>query len=72
MGHDLDLTREDLDRIENAKSKLKAIMSYKIDDDFKIPDLENNFTPNKIKSNKSIKTEIVDLKKKNSKSNKLI
>jgi hypothetical protein len=72
MGHDFNLTREDLDRIERKKRKLKVSISYKVDESLEIPDLENNFTPKEVKNSKAIKTEIIDLNKKKNKSNKLI
>ena len=72
MGHDFNLTREDLDRIDRKKRKLKVSISYKVDESLEIPDLENNFTPKEVKNSKSIKTEIIDLNKKKNKSNKLI
>jgi hypothetical protein len=72
MGHDFNLTREDLDRIDRKKRKLKVSISYKVDESLEIPDLENNFTPKEVKNSKAIKTEIIDLNKKKNKSNKLI
>jgi hypothetical protein len=72
MGSNFNLTREDLDRIDRKKRKLKVSISYKVDESLEIPDLENNFTPKEVKNSKAIKTEIIDLNKKKSKSNKLI
>jgi hypothetical protein len=72
MGHDFNLTREDLARIDKKKRKLKVSISYKVDESLEIPDLENNFTPKEVKNSKSVKTEIIDLNKKKNKSNKLI
>jgi len=72
MGSNFNITREDLDRIESKKGKLKSIISYKVDESLEMPDLEKNFTPQEIKSSKAIKKEIVDLRKKKNKSNKLI
>jgi hypothetical protein len=72
MGSNFNLTREDLDRIDRKKRKLKVSISYKVDESLEIPDLENNFTPKEVKNSKAIKTEIIDLNKKKNKSNKLI
>jgi hypothetical protein len=72
MGYDFNLTREDLERANKKKGKLRASISYKVDESLEIPDLEKNFTPKEIKNSKPVKTEVVDLKKKKNKSNKLI
>jgi hypothetical protein len=72
MGFNWDLTKEEIEEIARKKSLLKAPISYMVDSDLEIPNLESNFTPNEVKVSKRIKTDIVDIKsKKKNKSNKL-
>ena len=73
MGFNWNLTKEEIEAIEHKKSLLKVPITYKVDSELEIPDLENNFTPNEVKVSKRLKTEIVDIKKNKSKnkSNKL-
>ncbi len=73
MGFDWDLTKEEIEEIARKKSLLKVPISYKVDSELEIPNLEDNFTPNEVKASKKLKTEIVDIKKKKTKnkSNKL-
>lgn len=73
MGHDFNITKEDLERIDKKKSLLRVPISYMAGEDLEFPDTESSFTPNKIKMSKKIVTEVVDIKKeKKNKSNKLI
>lgn len=71
MGFNWNLTKEELEEIARKKSLLKVHISYKIDDSLEIPDLSDNFVPKETKASKRIKTEVVDIKKKKNKSNKL-
>lgn len=73
MGFNWDLTKEEIEEIARKKSLLKVSISYMVDSDLEIPNLESNFTPNEVKVSKKLKTEVVDLKKKKTKnkSNKL-
>jgi hypothetical protein len=73
MGFNWNLTKEEIEAIEHKKSLLKVPITYKVDSELEMPDLENNFTPNEVKVSKRLKTEIVDIKKNKSKnkSNKL-
>jgi hypothetical protein len=73
MGFNWNLTKEEIEAIEHKKSLLKVPVSYMVDSDLEIPDLENNFTPNEVKVSKRLKTEVVDIKKNKTKnkSNKL-
>lgn len=73
MGFNWNLTKEEIEAIEHKKSLLKAPVSYRVDSELEIPNLENNFIPNEVKVSKKLKTEVVDLKKKKTKnkSNKL-
>jgi hypothetical protein len=73
MGFNWNLTKEEIEAIEYKKSLLKVPITYKVDTDLEVPDLENNFVPNPVKVSKRLKTETVDLKKKKTKnkSNKL-
>jgi hypothetical protein len=71
MGFNWDLTKEELEEIDRKKSLLKVPISYMVDDSLELPDLSQNFVPNKEKASKRIKTEVVDIKKKKNKSNKL-
>jgi hypothetical protein len=73
MGFNWNLTKEELEAIEQKKSLLKVPIVYKVEDSLEIPDLSDNFTPKEEKIAKKIKTEIVDIKIKKSKnkSNKL-
>jgi hypothetical protein len=73
MGFNWDLTKEEIEEIARKKSLLKAHISYMVDSDLEIPNLESNFTPNEVKISKKLKTEVVDLKKQKTKnkSNKL-
>jgi hypothetical protein len=74
MGHDFNLTKEDLERLNKKKSLLKAPISYKAED-LEFPDLDSNFTPVEMKMKVEEKTEVIDLKRKakigKNKSNKL-
>lgn len=73
MGHDFNITPEDIERYNDKKKLLKSPISYRVDDGLEIPDLENNFVPQEIKSNKKTVTEVVDIKKKKrNKSNSLL
>ena len=73
MGFNWDLTKEEIEEIARKKSLLKVHISYMVDSDLEIPNLESNFTPNEVKVSKKLKTEVVDLKKQKTKnkSNKL-
>jgi hypothetical protein len=71
MGFNWNLTKEEIEAIEHKKSLLKVPVTYMVDSDLEIPDLENNFTPKEVKVSKRLKTEVVDIKKKKNKSNKL-
>lgn len=73
MGHDFNITKEDLERIDRKKSLLRVPISYMASEDLEFPDTESSFTPNEIKLNKKVVTEVVDIKKeKKNKSNKLL
>lgn len=73
MGHDFNITKEDLERIDKKKSLLRVPISYMAGEDLEFPDTEDSFTPHEIKLNKKIVTEVVDIKKnKKNKSNKLL
>ncbi len=73
MGHDFNITKEDLERISKKKSLLRVPVSYMASEDLEIPDIETNFTPEEVKLNKKVVTEVVDIKKnKKNKSNKLV
>lgn len=73
MGHDFNITREDIERINKKKSLLKVPVSYMASEDLEFPDIETNFTPEEVKLNKKVVTEIVDIKKnKKNKSSKLL
>jgi hypothetical protein len=73
MGHDFDLTKEELERYNRKKFLLKVPVSYMASEDLELPQLEFNFTPEEVKLNKKIVTEVVDIKKeKKNKSNKLL
>jgi len=73
MGHDFNITKEDLERIDKKKSLLRVPISYMASEDMEFPDTENSFTPKEVKLNKKTVTEIVDIKKnKKNKSNKLL
>lgn len=73
MGHDFDLTPEELEKYNRKKILLKAPVSYMVDENLEFPDLEKNFTPKEVKLNKKVSTEVVDIKKnKKNKSNKLL
>ncbi len=72
MEHDLHLSPEELENSNRKKKLFKAPISYRVDNFLEFPDLSNNFEPKKVKMVNKVKTEIVDLKKKKNKSNKLI
>jgi hypothetical protein len=73
MGHDFDITKDDIEKYNARKSLLKVPVSYMVSDELELPDLDLNFTPEKVKVNKKIVTEVVDIKKdKKNKSNKLL
>lgn len=73
MGHDFNITKEDLERVEKKKSLLRVPVSYMASEDLEFPDTELSFTPDEIKLNKKTITEVVDIKKnKKNKSNKLL
>ncbi len=73
MGHDFNITKEDLERIDKKRSLLRVPVSYMASEDLEFPDTEFSFTPNEIKLNKKVVTEVVDIKKeKKNKSNKLL
>lgn len=72
MGHDFSLTPEDLENIDKKNKLLKAPVSYRAEN-LEIPDLEKNFIPGEVKKKKTVKLEVVDLKKsKKKKSNSLL
>ena len=66
MGHDFNLTLEDLKEINRKNKLLKASVSYRAEG-LEFPDLNNNFNPGDIKKKDKVKVEVVDLKKKKSK-----
>ena len=73
MGHDFDLTPEEIEKYNAKKSLLRVPISYMASEELEIPDIDSNFTPEKVKMNKKIITEVVDIKKnKKNKSNKLL
>lgn len=73
MGHDFDLTNDEIEKYNRKKFLLKVPVSYMASEDLELPQLEFNFTPEKVKLNKKIVTEVVDMKKeKKNKSNKLL
>jgi lipid II:glycine glycyltransferase (peptidoglycan interpeptide bridge formation enzyme) len=75
MGFNWNLTKEELEEIDRKRSLLKVPIAYKVDDSLEVPDLSDNFTPKEEKAIKRIKTEVVDIKikktKTKNKSNKL-
>ena len=52
MGFNWDLTKEEIEEIARKKSLLKVSISYMVDSDLEIPNLESNFTPNEVKVSK--------------------
>jgi hypothetical protein len=72
MEHDLHLSPEELENSNRRKKLFKAPISYRVDDSLEFPDLSNSFEPKKVKMINKVKAKEIDLKKKKSKSNKLI